>query len=104
MNPEPAKRKPGRPKAIPENMVSEVLSLYREGLGYRGIARELRGQGLSVDWSTVRRLVKAGTPLDREQDNQPCDSNTIMTLVIPDGAGSAIRADYDTVSKVIEED
>lgn len=28
------------------------------GFGYRAIARELRGEGLSVDWSTVRRLVK----------------------------------------------
>jgi hypothetical protein len=36
-----------------------VLTLYKGGLGYRGIARELRAEGVSADWSTVRRLIKA---------------------------------------------
>jgi len=52
-------RNPGRPRAIPEDLISEVLSLYQSGLGYRAIARELRKQGISVHWSTVRRTVKA---------------------------------------------
>ena len=52
------KRKPGRPKAIPEELVPKVFSLYRQGFGYRATARELRQEGISVNWSTVRRLVK----------------------------------------------
>ncbi len=51
-------RKPGRPRAIPEELVPEVISLYKQGFGYRAISRELRKNGLSVNWSTVRRLVK----------------------------------------------
>ena len=54
-------RKPGRPRAIPPDFVPKILHLYGMGLGYRAIARELRGEGLSVDWSTVRRLVKITT-------------------------------------------
>ena len=52
-------RKPGRPRAIPEASVPQVIALYRDGLGYRGIARELTKWGVSVDWSTVRRVIKA---------------------------------------------
>ena len=51
-------RRPGRPRAIPEKLVPHVISLYRQGLGYRAIRRELRQEGISVHWSTVRRLVK----------------------------------------------
>jgi len=36
-----------------------VISLYRGGLGYRAIARELTKGGVSVDWSTVRRVIKS---------------------------------------------
>jgi repressor of nif and glnA expression len=50
-------RKPGRPKAIPENSILDVLSLYGGGLGYRAIARELRSKGISTSWSTVRRTI-----------------------------------------------
>ena len=53
-----ANRKLGRPRAIPPDMVPKIMDLYDMGLGYRAIARELRREGLSVDWSTVRRLVK----------------------------------------------
>lgn len=59
MNDEPIKRKRGRPRAVPENMVPEVVCLHRQGLGYRATARELRRRGVEVNWSTVRRLVKA---------------------------------------------
>ena len=51
-------RKPGRPRAIPEKLVPHVISLYRQRFGYRAIRRELRKEGISVSWSTVRRLVK----------------------------------------------
>ena len=51
-------RKPGRPRAIPPDLVPRILHLYDAGLGYRAIARELRGEGLAANWSTVRRLVK----------------------------------------------
>jgi hypothetical protein len=51
-------RRPGRPRAIPEALIPKVLSLYQQGLGYRAIARELREDGLSADWSTVRRVIK----------------------------------------------
>jgi hypothetical protein len=51
-------RKPGRPRAIPPELIPKITHLYDMGLGYRAIARELREEGLSVDWSTVRRLVK----------------------------------------------
>ena len=54
-----AKRKPGRPRAIPESMVPEVLRLYGGGLGYRAIARELAKRGVWADWSTVGRVIKS---------------------------------------------
>ena len=61
MNPEVVERKPGRPRAVPEALIPKVLSLYRQGLGYRAVARELRQEGISVDWSTIRRIVKTYT-------------------------------------------
>ena len=61
MNLKAVARKPGRPRAIPEALIPKVLSLYHEGLGYRAVARELRQEGISVDWSTVRRVVKSTT-------------------------------------------
>jgi len=61
MNPEVVERKPGRPKAIGESLVPRVLLLYRQGYGYRAIARQLRDEGISADWSTIRRVIKANT-------------------------------------------
>jgi hypothetical protein len=58
MNPKVLQRKPGRPRAIPVELIPKVRSLYQQGFGYRAIARELREDGLSVDWSTVRRVIK----------------------------------------------
>ncbi len=63
MNPEVVERKAGRPRAVPETLIPKVLSLYQQGLGYRAVARELRQEGVSVDWSTIRRIVKAYTKL-----------------------------------------
>lgn len=57
--PDQAVRRPGRPRAVPDTFVPKVISLYRQGLGYRAIARELLREGLCVDWSTVRRLIKS---------------------------------------------
>ena len=55
-----SQRRPGRPRAIPDTLVPKVLLMYhRQGLGYRAVARELLADGLCVDWSTVRRVVKA---------------------------------------------
>lgn len=54
-------RKPGRPRAIPLTLVAKVKALYGEGLGYRRIANELEKYGLAVDYTTVRRLIKAST-------------------------------------------
>jgi hypothetical protein len=58
--PETPRRRPGRPKAIPDTLVPKVLLMYHcWGLGYRAVARELLADGICVDWSTVRRVVKA---------------------------------------------
>ena len=55
-----SQRRHGRPRAIPAALVPKVLLMYhRQGLGYRAVARELLADGLCVDWSTVRRVVKA---------------------------------------------
>ena len=71
-------RKAGRPRALSPEKAEEVLFLYSSGLGYRAISRELEKQGLVVDWSTVRRVIK-------ENKNSPSylkmkNSNTILTL------------------------
>jgi len=68
MNLKAVERKPGRPRAIPEALIPKVLSLYHEGLGYRAVARELRQEGISVDWSTIRRVVKANAELEPRRE------------------------------------
>ena len=55
---EVVKRKPGRPKAVPDTFIPKVVSLYEQGLGYRAVARELREEGISPNWSTIRRIIK----------------------------------------------
>ena len=67
MNSGVVERKPGRPRAIPEALIPKVLALYHEGLGYRAVARELRGESISVDWSTIRRIIKARTKSEPRQ-------------------------------------
>jgi len=69
MSPEPIKKKAGRPKAIPEILIPKVLSMYHQGFGYRALARELRQEGISVDWSTIRRVIKAHNRLDINTQN-----------------------------------
>jgi len=69
MNAEVTGKKPGRPRAIPENLIPEVFSLHRGGFGYRAIAREMRKQGISVDWSTIRRVIKANLGRNDEKNS-----------------------------------
>jgi transposase-like protein len=66
MNTDQVRGKPGRPRAISESLIPKVISWHRSGLGYRAIARELARQGLWVDWSTVRRVIKAYQDSARE--------------------------------------
>ncbi len=56
-------RKPGRPRAIPEEYESVISEMYDQGDGYRAIARRLREPeyGLNPDFSSVRRtLIRLG--------------------------------------------
>ena len=52
------RQRPGRPKAIPEGLVLRVLEMYRDGLGYRAIARELEKYGVLASFSSVHRVIK----------------------------------------------
>lgn len=52
----------GRPRSLPPAALRRVLTLYRDGLGYRAIAGELREAGVDVNWSTIRRAVKGWEP------------------------------------------
>ncbi len=55
----PKKRKPGRPRAIPPELESSVVEIYRRGYGYRATARILRDEyGVSPDYTTVRRVLR----------------------------------------------
>lgn len=63
------RRKPGRPRAIPESLIPKVLSMYSSGLGYRAIARELAKEGVGVDWSTVRRVIKFHGAVDKDKND-----------------------------------
>ena len=55
-------RKPGRPRAIPEEYEPVVADMYDQGYGYRAIARVLREEyGLNPDYTSVRRtLIRLG--------------------------------------------
>ena len=80
INAQPVPRRAGRPRAIPQVFIPEVMSLYRQGLGYRAVARELGQHGISVDWSTVRRVVKGYTEPGRLGNAHEENSDTILTL------------------------
>ena len=61
--PEKHLKKPGRPRAIPKEYEPIVVSMYKQGYGYRAIVRKLReeGYGLNPDHTTVRRtLIRLG--------------------------------------------
>jgi len=59
INADMAKRKLGRLRAILESLISELLCLYDEGLGYQTVAHELGKQDIWVDWSAIRRIAKS---------------------------------------------
>jgi hypothetical protein len=67
MNTDQVRGRPGRPRAIGESLVPKVIDWHRSGLGYRAIARELAREGICMDWSTVRRVIKAYQ--DRAREN-----------------------------------
>ncbi len=56
-------RQPGRPRAIPEDIVPVVIDLWKHGYGYRAIAHVLNSPeyGLNPHYSSVRQaLIRAG--------------------------------------------
>ena len=56
-------RKPGRPRAVPEDFESVVINFYKQGYGYRAIARMLNSQeyGINVHFSSIRKtLIRLG--------------------------------------------
>jgi hypothetical protein len=67
-----AERKPGRPKVIPKSMVPKIIALYKQGRGYRAISHELKKKNLSVNWSTVRRLIKKNIWIYTPCKNSSC--------------------------------
>ena len=79
MNAAMIRRKPGRPRAILADQVEQVISLYDSGLGYRAIARELAHQGVYVDWSTVRRVIKRWFSEKGRQNGSCSNCDTILT-------------------------
>jgi transposase-like protein len=83
MNIDTIQKKPGRPRVIPEDQIEEVISLYQGGLGYRAIARELMKEGISVDWSTVRRVIKRWLSEKGRHDGLYSNSDTILQWGAP---------------------
>lgn len=56
-------RKPGRPRAIAEDIKPVVIDLYTRGYGYRAIARILNSDefGIHVHFSSIRKtLIRLG--------------------------------------------
>jgi hypothetical protein len=85
-------RKSGRPRAISDDLVPLVLSLYKSDLGYRAIARELMKQGISVDWSTVRRLIKRCLSEKDHDNGSYSNSNTILPRGLLEEGGNSSQA------------
>ena len=52
------RRRAGRPRALSGEKALTAIALYRSGLGYRAIARELMIEGTLVSFSTVKRTIK----------------------------------------------
>lgn len=56
-------RKPGRPRAVPEDLESVVVDLYEQGYGCRVIAGILNSQehGINAHFSSIRKtLIRLG--------------------------------------------
>ena len=73
------RKKPGRPRAIPENWIEEVIAMYESGMGYRWISNELVNRGIYADWSTVRRVIKNYRRQKDDSNGFSTNSNTILT-------------------------
>ena len=61
-------RRPGRPRAIPDDIEPVVAELYDHGYGYRAIARILSSPeyGLNPHFSSVRKaLIRLGKVMKR---------------------------------------
>lgn len=52
------RHKPGRPRAVPDNLVKVAANLYQQGYGYRAIARMLKHEGVSPCFGTIRNIIK----------------------------------------------
>ena len=65
-------RKPGRRRAIPEELEPVIVELYRQGNGYRAIARILRTHyGINPHFSSVRKtLIRLGVVIRREKHEE----------------------------------
>ena len=61
-------RKPGRPRAIPVDLEPVVVDLYRQGYGYRAIARIMRKEyRVNPHFSSVRKtLIRLGEEKKRD--------------------------------------
>ncbi len=56
-------RKPGRPRAVPEDIEPVVVNLYEQGYGYRAIAHILNTPeyGINAHFSSIRKtLIRLG--------------------------------------------
>ncbi len=78
----------GRPRAIPENQIEDVVSLYKSGLGYRAVAHELEKTGLYADWSTVRRVIKKYRREEGSRDGLSSNCATILTRPLQANQGN----------------
>lgn len=56
------------------------MSLYQIGMGYRAITHELSKRGICVDWTTVRRVVKAKLGETLQKYGSKTNSATILPL------------------------
>ena len=71
-------RKPGRPRAIPKELEPEVISVYKQGFGYRATAREPGKKGITIKWGKVRRLIKEKLDENLNYKLKYCPNKTIM--------------------------
>ena len=61
-------RKPGRPRAVPEDFERVVVGLYEQGYGYRAIARILNTPEYCINahFSSIRKtLIRLGKVVGR---------------------------------------
>jgi hypothetical protein len=91
IEPNTKQRKPGRPRAIPEDRIQEVISLHESGLGYRAIAHELERKDVFADWSTVRRVIKKRQIEKGHNNASSSNCDTILPLGNQQNLGSTLK-------------